>query len=245
MLSMKFTIERALSLACIGLCVCQAATVRNPKVTSPTAIAADAGVGYCFARARGLEPDRQPPAYLVLRLHVAISYRNAGTRPLILPVERKRVIFTALKPGAMGVYKDRFGLFDPVFKAMTELPVEVGPDSPVDPKNDFFTVIPAGGEMTLAEPEELTLPVDRKGVFKQYPDLRGKRVYVKLRFVHRELAAPLEANLSDRWSRFGVPWTGTLTTNTILIDVPAAPEAAPCVDSQKPAHPVDGIDDRK
>jgi hypothetical protein len=245
MASTKFAIARASALAGIGLCCAQAATLRDSKIPSPTAYATKADVNYCFARVRGLDPERLPPAYLVLRLSVSVSYRNNAPRPLILPLERKRVIFTALNPGAMGVYKDRFGLFDPVFKVMKELPAGVSPDSPVDPKNDFFTVLPAGAEMTLPEPEEITLPVDRKGVFKKYPDLRGKRVYVKLQFVHREIAAALQANLSDKWSRFGVPWTGTLTTNTILIDVPAAPEAAPCVDSQKGAHPVDGIDDRK
>jgi hypothetical protein len=31
-----------------------------------------ADVVYCFARVRGLEPERLPPAYLVLQLRVAI-----------------------------------------------------------------------------------------------------------------------------------------------------------------------------
>jgi hypothetical protein len=125
---------------------------------------------------------------------------------------------------------------------MKDLPADVSPDSPVSPKNDVFAVIPAGGEMTPPLLEEIEMPVSRKGLFRQYPDLRGHRVYVKLRFVHRELSAALAADLSDRWSRFGVPWTGTLTTNTMLIDVPAAPEAAPCKDIQTPAHPVVGLD---
>ncbi len=92
--------------------------------------------------------------------------------------------------------------------------------------------------------EEITLPVTRKGFFRAYPDLRGRRVYVKLRYVHRELAAAIEAKLSDRWSRFGVPWTGTLSTNTILVDVPATPQAAPCKDDYTP-HPVVGAADGK
>jgi len=87
--------------------------------------------------------------------------------------------------------------------------------------------------------------VNRKGVLRKYPDLRGKRVYIKLRFEHRGLTAPFQAQLSDRWSRFGVPWTGTLTTNTILVDVPAVPQAEPCKDDYTPAHPVAGDDDKK
>jgi hypothetical protein len=244
MLSMKFAIARVGALAYAGLGLSQAATVRNSGIPNPSAIAASADVGYCFARVRGLDPERLPQAYLVLRLHVTVSYRNHGTRPMILPLEHERTVYTALKPGAMSIFKEGIGLFDPTYKEMKELPDGVSLDSPIDPKNDFFAVIPAGGEMTPPLMEEITLPVSRKGVFRHYPDLRGHRVYVKLRFVHRELSTALQANLSDRWSRFGVPWTGTLTTNTILVDVPAAPEAAPCKDNQTPAHPAAGVDNK-
>ncbi len=240
-----FAIQRVSALICIACCFGQGATFRDSKIASPTAFASSANVEYCFARVRGLDPERLPPAYLVLRLHVAVSYRNNAGRPLILPLERERTIYTALQPGAMKVFKEGLGLFDASLKVMKDLPDDVSADSPVSPKNDVFTVIPAGGEMTPALLEEITLPVNRKGVFKTYPDLRGHRVYVKLRFVHRELAAALEANLSDRWSRFGVPWTGTLTTNTIMIDVPASPQAAACKDDYTPAHPVVGEDDNK
>jgi hypothetical protein len=137
----------------------------------------------------------------------------------------------------MSEFKEGFGLFDSALKEMKDLPADVGPDSPVSPKNDVFTVIPAGGEMATPLLEEITMPVNRKGLFKQHPDLRGHKVYVRLRFEHRELSAALKADLSDRWSRFGVPWTGKLTTNMIIIDVPAAPQAAPCKDNPVPAHP--------
>jgi hypothetical protein len=238
---MKFTIARLSALTCLGICFGQAGTVRNPQIASPSAIAASADVSYCLARVRGIDPERQPPAYLVLRLRVTVSYRNPGARPLILPLEHEKTIYTALKPGEMSVFKEGLGLFDPTLKVMTDLPADVSPDSPISPRNDVFGVIPAAGEMT-ARVEEITLPVNRKGLFRNYPDLRGHRVYIKLRYVHRELSAALQANLSDRWSRFGVPWSGTLTTNTILVDVPSAPEAAPCKDIQTPAHPVVGLD---
>jgi hypothetical protein len=241
----KFTLARVVSLIWAGIGCAHAVTVRNAQTPSPTAVATAANVNYCLFRPRGLEPERLPQAYLVLRLRVTVSYLNEGTRPVILPLERKRTIYTALKPGKMGVFKESFGLFDSDPKVMDHLPPDVGADSPIDPKNDVFTVIPAGGEITPPLIEEITLPVSRQGMFKRYPDLRGKRVYVKFQFAHRGLDPALEANLSDRWSRFGVPWTGTLTTNTILIDVPANPEAEPCKDDYKPAHPVVGDDDKK
>ena len=128
---------------------------------------------------------------------------------------------------------------------MKELPDGVSPDSPVTPKNDFFTVIPAGGQMTPPLLEEITLPVNRKAVFGRSPDLRGHRVYIQLHLTLRELSAALKADLSDRWSRFGVPWTGTLTTNTLVVDVPASPQAAPCVDKNKAAHPAVNPDPTK
>jgi hypothetical protein len=243
--SIKFTPARLTALACVSLWAGQAATVRDSRIVSPTAIATKADVGYCFARVRGLDPGRLPPAYLVLQLRVNVSYRNAGTRPLILPLERERTVYTALKPGAMNVFKEGLGLFDPNIKMMENLPPDVSLDSPISPQNDVFAIVPAGGEMTPPLVEELTLPVSRKGFFRRYPDLRGHRVYLKLRFTHRQLSAALQANLSDRWSRFGVPWSGTLTTNTILIDVPAAPEAAPCKDIDTPAHRAVGIEHMK
>jgi hypothetical protein len=243
---MKFSTARVIAFLCavlnVGRGVGHAAPVRERGIVKPSAIAAAANVSYCFARVRGLVPERLPPAYLVLRLRVLVSYRNDGTRPLILPLERERTVYTALNPGKMSVYKEAFGLFDPVFKVMKDLPAGVSPASPIDPKNDFFSVIPAGGELASPLLEEITLPVSRKGLFKQYPDLRGRRVYVKLRFEHRELSAALKAHLSDQWSRFGIPWTGTLTTNTILIDVPATPEAEPCKDLDTPAHPAPGLE---
>jgi hypothetical protein len=128
---------------------------------------------------------------------------------------------------------------------MKRLPDDVSPESPITPKNDVFTVIPAGGEMAPLLLEEITLPVDRTPLFRKYPDLRGRKVYLKLQFAHQKLSSALDADLSDRWSRFGVPWTGTLTTNAILIDVPAAPKAGPCVDIQTPAHPVKSPNDQK
>jgi hypothetical protein len=241
---MRFAVALVSVLICAGL-FAEAASVRDTRIVSPTAIAADASVNYCFARVRGLDPERLPQAYLVLRLTVKVSYRNAGGRPLILPLERERTVFSAIKPGSMNEFKEGLGLFDPILKPMEHLPSDVSPDSPIDPKNDVFVVIPAGGEMTPPLLEEITMPVSRKGVFRRYPDLRGHRVYVKLRFTHRELSAALQANLSDRWSRFGVPWSGSLTTNTILIDVPAAPQAAPCKDGYTPAHSAAGLGDEK
>lgn len=245
---MKYTIVRVAALICAvgGLAKFgQPATVRNAPVPGPTAVATKAEVDYCFARARKLDVERVPPAYLVLRMRVNISYLNEGSRPLILPLQHNRTIYTSLQQGHMAVFKDGLGLFDPVVKLMVTLPPEVSPDNPIEPKNNFFAVIPPGGELTPPIMEEVVMPVDRKGVFRNYPDLRGRRVYIKLRFTHQQLAAALQADLSDRWSRFGVPWTGTLTTNTIMVDVPAAPQAEPCKDLYTPAHPALDLENTK
>ena len=235
----------AIALFAVTVVVAPGAPAREKTVTGPVALATNAAASFCFARVRGLEPERLPPSYLVLRLRVTVSYRNNGKLPLILPLEHERVVYTATRPGRMGVYKQGLSFFDPVVKPMNTLPEGVSSDNPTVPKNDFFAVIPAGGEMTPPMLEDIMLPVNRKGVFRNYPDLRGRRVYLKLRFEHQKLAPNLEANLSDRWSRFGVPWTGTLTTNTILVDVPASPQAAPCQDDYTPSHRVAGSDDRK
>jgi hypothetical protein len=239
MLSMKFSLARVSVVVCACLGSGLGATPRDAAIAGPAVVVTGAQTNYCFARVRGLDPGRQPPAYLVAQLHVQVSYRNAGTRPLILPLERERTIYRALKPGIpMTVFHGLFTLLEPGYAMMKDLPADVSPDNPIDPKNNVFTVIPAGGEMTPPLMEEIVMPVNRKSLFGRDIDLRGHRVYLRLKFVHRELSATLKASLSDRWARFGVPWTGTLMTNTFVIDVPAAPQAAPCKD----AYTADGTE---
>jgi hypothetical protein len=207
-----------------------AATRPEQAVPGPTAAATNADANYCFARVRGLDPGRLPPAYLVLQLRVRVSYRNAGARPLILPLERTRNVYSGFIPTALTIFHQGLDIVGQGFKPMKSLPADVSPENPVDPKNDVFTVIPADGEMPPLL-EDITLPVNRTALFRHYPDLRGHKVFIRLEFVHRELSAALATDLSDRWSRFGVPWTGTLTTNTFEIDVPAHPQAAACKDN--------------
>ncbi len=215
----------------------QAKTVRDANTSGPTAVAKKAEVSYCFERVRGNDPARQPPSYLVLQLRTTISYHNPGKRPLILPLERQRTVFSGLKRGEMSEYKEHIGMFDSAFKVMTELPADVSPDSPINPNNDVFTVIPAGGEMTPPLVEEISMPLSRKILFKRQPDFRGHTVFVKLEFLHRELSAALLANLSDRWSHFGLPWTGRVATNIIEITVPRDPPAAGlCKESPSAPH---------
>jgi hypothetical protein len=230
---MKFAIACALTL--VGLCFGQDATRRTPAITGPEAVATNADASYCFARVRGLDPGRQPASYIDLQLRVRISYRNVGTRPLILPLERERAIYYGFKPEKMSALREDTDLFESAAKVMKDLPAGVSRDSPVSPSNDVFTVIPARGEMTPPLLEEVTLPVNRMGLFRRYPDLRGHKVYIKLQFAHLELSAALKANLTDWWSSFGVPWTGTLMTNTFVVSVPANPTpVGQCIDP--PAH---------
>jgi hypothetical protein len=236
---MKFTIVRLCILACAGqVRAGQNAMPRDSGIASLAAVATNADVSYCFTRVRGLDPGRQPASYIDLQLRVLVSYQNRGTSPLILPVERERISYYGLKPEGMSAFREDVDLLQPAVKAMKELPAGVSRENPVSPSNDVFTVIPAAGEMTPQQPpEEFTLPVNRVGLFRRYPDLRGHRVYIKLQFVYRELSPALKKDLSDRWASFGVLWTGTLTTNTFVVDVPENPPAVAACIEPKTAHP--------
>jgi hypothetical protein len=58
-----------------------------------------------------------------------------------------------------------------------------------------------------------------------------------LQFMQQELSPTLEGDLSDRWTCFGVVWTGSILTNVVTIDVPQQPPPAkPCIDGP-PATP--------
>lgn len=221
---MKARIARfgVLTSICFGMA--QGGTLGRSAPAAPEATAAIAEARYCFARLRGLDPGHLPPAYLVLQLRIRVSYRNPGGRPLIVPLQRDRTVYTALRPGTMSVLHEGFSLFDPASKPLKDVPADFDPSK----KNDLFAVIPAGGEMTPPL-EDVTLPVDRRAGFKKSPDLRGHTVYLRLRFAQQDISAPLKATLSDRWAPFGIPWSGTLLTNTMMIEIPKNPvQVAPC-----------------
>jgi hypothetical protein len=212
-------------LVCAGTAASQLVAADAPLVTTRVVEA-----NYCFARVRGLLPERLPAPPLVLQLRFQVSYHDAGNRPLILPLDHELEVFTALKPGAMKLFPRQAGIFDPVLKLMTHLPPDVSPDSPVNPPNDVFAVIPAGGVLTVPMLEELTVPIYKKSLRKSV-DLRGHRLYVRLQFNHQPISPDLAAALSDRWARFGVPWSGSLRTDTLVFDVPASPHAGECADA--------------
>ena len=220
-----------------SLCLAaQAASIGRAPIAGPEASAAITGADYCFAHTRALEFERQPPSYLVLHLHIKVTYKNPGVRPLILPTGRDETVYTALKPGVMKITAQPNNFPDDnMITVMKELPADVNPDNPVNPANDVFRIIPAGGLMMPGLEEDVVLPVNHKTLLHYEPDLRGHRIYVRLQFDHREIAPELDALLSDRWAKFGVPWSGRTRTNTLTFDVPKDPPAAkPCVDTRIP-----------
>lgn len=228
---MKPTLTRVSAIIFVCAGIGWSATLPGAGVVGPAAIASIASADYCFARVRGLAPERMPPAYLVLRLHVRVDYKNTGTRSLIMPLEHERTIYSSLKQGKMSIFKELPGFLEPTLKPLKELPYKVSKDNPVDPKNDVFAVIPARGVMTQPLFEDIVMPVNHKTLFRNYPDLRGHRLFLRLQLAHQLLDPALETDLSDRWVKFGVPWTGTLLTSTVWVDVPRqVSDAQPCVD---------------
>lgn len=183
--------------ACILLCPStRGAELTRPQPARPDAVL-EAGEGsYCFARDRHLRPDLNPPPKLVLSLRLKVTYKNPGERPMIIPVEHVRAVYTSLAPGVMKPFKETIDLFGtPAVKMMKNLPPDVSIDSPVDPANDTFAVIPAGGNMRPLE-EDVVIPLYKKGLHQT--DLRGHRLYLRLQLTHQELAGDLEALLSDK-----------------------------------------------
>jgi hypothetical protein len=220
---------------CSVLGAAKAASLPDSRNVGLSAAARITEANYCFARTRRFTPERQPPSYLVLRLRIQVAYLNTGTRPIILPVEHDRTVYEALKPGVMNIFHEMPGMaidgLSASLKLMKELPPKVSPDNPADPRNDYFAVIPAGGNILEPLLEEIAFPVNHKMILRHDPDLRGHRLYIRLQLKQQELSPELETDLSDRWIRFGVPWTGNVMTNVMTIDVPRQiGEAKPCVD---------------
>lgn len=209
--------------------------------TAPPPVEATAKIveaNYCFANLHGILPERLPIPPLVVQLKVQVSYHDAGNRPLIVPLDHDLAVYTSTKPGLMKVST----VLGPKLKPMEHLPPNVSSKSPIDPANDVFTIIPAGGQMSPALVEEITVPIYKKSV-RQSVDLRGRPLYIRLQFDHQPLSPSLEAAMSDRWTRFGTPWTGRLRTNTLLLQVPATPSAKECIDVKEPHYPHKGLDE--
>jgi hypothetical protein len=188
---------------------------------------------YCFSRIRRINAERTPLSSLVLQLHIQVTYHNPSPRPLIVPMQYERSVYTALAPGVMKKLRGGIGIFDQKLPLMKKLPPDVSADSPVDPPNNVFAVIRPRGDIELLDQDDVQVTVYHPSA-RPETDLRGHRLYVRLQFEHQPLAEALQATLSDRWSRFGVPWTGKLRTNTLVIDIPASPAAADCVDTRLP-----------
>ena len=216
------------SSALVSAFVCLGADTTRFQAPSPEASATVAEANYCFVRKRGILSEQMPAPTLALQLKVRVSFNNPGSRPLILPIDHDRTVYIAMAPGVMKAMKKPVNLMETKINIMSHLPADVSPASPVDPKNNVFSVVRPGGSEPLYE-EQVELPVYRK-TSRGLTDLRGKRIYFKLQLEHQAMTPALIANLSDRWSGFGVPWTGTLRTNTFVLDVPAAPQAVECSD---------------
>jgi hypothetical protein len=210
---------------------------RPKAVPPPEATVKIVEANYCFDRFHGIEVERLPVPPLVLRLKVQVAYHDGGNRPLIVPLDHDVAVYTAQKPGLMKISS----VLGPNLKPMQHLPPDVSNQNPVSPANDVFTIIPTGGEMSPAFVEDLTIPIYKKSI-RQRVDLRGRKLYVKLQLDHQPLSPQLDAAMSDRWTRFGEPWTGRLRTNTLLLDIPALPAARECVDEKAAHYPRQGLD---
>ena len=201
------------------------ATAADTRIIAPTVVARISGGDYCYEHNRRIEVDKQPPSWLALQLKVQVAYHNPGTRPLIIPLEHARVIYTAIHEGNMTTYKElpNVEALNPSLKPMNALPGKVSPDNPTDPKNDYFAVIPPGGDLVSPIVENLLFPINHKVLFRHDPDLRGRKLYVRLQLNQQDVLPSLLTDLSDRWNKFGVPWTGSVMTNVMTVNVPQNP----------------------
>lgn len=220
-------VTKILLAALSSTLACFCAGLRAPA-GGPEATAAITEAHYCFERVRGIDSARMPIPTLTVQLIVRVSFTSAGAQPLILPLDHERIVYISLAPGVMKPLPKAVNLLEPKVQPMAHLPPDVNPANPVDPDNGVFAIVRAVGSTPLYE-EKVTVPVYRN-TMRTHTDIRGHRVYFRLQLEHRGLAPALEADLSDRWSGFGVPWTGTLRTNTFVLDVPTAPRAVECSD---------------
>jgi hypothetical protein len=228
---------RALSsaiLAVLLLAAVAAGFQQSPDAAGPVATATILNSRYCLGtpspnvpmvRRNGrLEPiELFPPDAITLRLQLSVGYRNTGTVPWILPVASQAVVLAGTDPAALAEVPQPILTQGPA-------PSEKLPDGSEEmPSRSLFPAIPPGESLSVTNPLETVLLHIFRPSIKSEPDLRGKKIYVRLEFFSSRWTPRLLSRLAKKWKNYGTLWTESVRTEPIEINVPRTPEIADCL----------------
>jgi hypothetical protein len=200
-------------------------TVGNPVVVSATIEQAK----FCLGNPGSLLVDRLSEDAVALRLRVWLSYRNVGSKSLILPTYHELsalIVSVGRLPLAGESGQNQLVThFKRRQKPTDELPKDVSADSPFNP---LFKVVPPNEELNKYFSESVVLPVHNSVASDLRSDLLGRKIYIQLELTHMGLSRRLESKLAARWERYGRLWRGRVRSNPIEIDVPKSPQIVDC-----------------
>ncbi len=187
---------------------------------------------YCLGRPGGDGvPERLPPDAITLRLRIRLSYRNVGSRPLILPL-LKGLTALVISPTRAGATRRQSERVVPYFGRM--IPEDLSQEGDQPTLNHNFEVIPPGGVFERRFSREtdfdeyVILDVRNPAGKFQRDDLRGKKIFLQLELNHLRFPKSQADELAVRWERYGYLWTGTVRSNPVEINIPRSPEFADC-----------------
>ena len=219
----------------VGLLVCSAAVAfQQPDSAGPVAAASILSSRYCLGppspnlpmvRRNGrLEPiELYPPDSITLRLRMNVTYRNTASVPWILPVASQTVVLAGTEPDSLVEVPQPF--LTPSPAASDKLP-DANEDAPA---RALFPSIAPGQSLSVANPLESVLLHIYTPSIRSEPDLRGKKIYVRLELLSSRWTPRLLARLAKKWKNYGNLWTESVRTEPLEIEIPRAPEIADCL----------------
>jgi hypothetical protein len=171
-----------------------------------------------------LEPiELYPPDSITLRLQMSVAYRNPASTPWIFPVASQTVVL-------MGTALDSLLEAPQPFLTPSPAASDTLPDRNEDaPARALFPALAPRELMNVANPlESIFLHIYTPSI-RTEPDLRGKKIYVRLELLSSRWTPRLLARLAKKWKSYGNLWTDSVRTEPIEIEIPRTPEISDCL----------------
>lgn len=171
-----------------------------------------------------LEPiELYPPDAVTLRLQMSVAIRNAATETWIVPVPNQTVVLAGTDPGALREIPQPF---------LTQTPAASDrlPDGNEEaPARSLFPTLGPGESLSVGNPLGTMLIRVFTPSIRSEPDLRGKKMYVRLELFSSQWTPRLLGRLAKKWKNYGVLWTEGVRSEQVEIDVPRMPEISDCL----------------
>ena len=197
----------------------------EPKTVDPEVRMVVTEQKYCLGQPGFVSIEKQPPDAITLRVHSRLSYRNSGSKPVILPVEEDAVLILSRSLEDVARRKNQLALrfYKKRPRDLAEHGINL--DRPAEP---FFMIVPPGEESKFGFSQNVVLRVHNPSESRPESEWLGKKVFLQLELEHLPFSKRFAQHLAAKWSEYGDLWTGKVRTEPLEVDIPASPKFGDC-----------------